>query len=78
MTPGDRFRVFTATGNYTTPGATFDSWAEAKEARNAAFFGDETVQSAWIMRDNPSLNIRATKYGETLRRDKRAKQNAPV
>ena len=73
---GDKYQVFTSTGNYTHPEGTFDTWREAKEVRNDRFFHDEQVQSAWIMRCNPSMNLRQDKYGYTLRKEKhRAQQN---
>ena len=67
---GDRYHVFTSTGCYTTPVAVFDTWQAAKEVRNEAFFRNADVQSAWIMRSNPKLNLRPDKYGNTLRKEK--------
>lgn len=67
---GDKYQVFTSSENYTTPSEIFDTWRAAKEMRNDLFFSDEAVQSAWIMRSNPSLNLRQSKYGNTLRKDK--------
>lgn len=68
---GDKYQVFTSTSNHTYPDGIFDTWREAKEARNDKFFNDDSVQSAWIMRSNPGLNLRQDKYGATMRKDKR-------
>jgi hypothetical protein len=68
---GDKYHVFTSVNNFTYPDGVFDSWREAKEARNAAFFASESVKSAWIMRSNPSLNLRQDKYGHTMRKERK-------
>lgn len=67
---GDKYRVFYSVGGGTVPYETFDSWRDAKEARNNIFFSDRKTRAAWIMRDNPSLNARPELYGNTLRRTK--------
>lgn len=67
--PGDKYRVFYSTGGGTIPEAVFDSWQEAKAARNDIFARPD-VRAAWIMKDNPSQNTVGNLYGSTLRRTK--------
>lgn len=67
---GDRYQVFTSIDNFTVPDGIFDSWHDAKEARNDKFFSSNLIKSAWIMRSNPSLNLQQNRYGNTLRKDK--------
>jgi hypothetical protein len=69
---GDKFQVFYHIAGNTIPHplGPWDTWRDAKAMRNSSFFDFPEVRAAWIMRTNPSLDLRPEKYGETLRRNK--------
>jgi hypothetical protein len=67
---GDKYHVFSSSGGGTIPHGVFDTWAEAKAARNEIFYSQTNTRAAWIMRRNPSLDLRPELYGFTLRRTK--------
>ena len=67
---GDRYQVFTADARNSTLRATCDTWAEAKEKRNELFYADKKLRAAWVMRINPSMDLRPERWGFTMRRNK--------
>lgn len=67
---GDKYQVFYTEGSGTVTHAVFDTWREAKDVRNELFYSRMNIRAAWIMRHNPSLDLRPTRYGHTMRRTK--------
>ena len=65
---GDMYQVFTADARNSTLHATYGTWAEAKEKRNELFFADRKLRAAWVMRINPSMDLRPERWGFTMRR----------
>lgn len=67
---GDKYQVFYSVGGGTVPYDIFDTWRAAKEARNDLFYFRTEIRAVWIMRRNPSLDLRPELYGNTMRRTK--------
>lgn len=66
---GDRYQVFVSIDGQTVPCGIFDDWKSAKTMRGNEFTFRK-AQAAWVMRSNPSLELRQEKIGYTLRIDK--------
>lgn len=68
---GDKFQVFYCIAGRTVPHplGPWDTWQDAKAFRNSSYFDFPEVQSAWVMRSNPSLGLMQEKYGFTLKRN---------
>lgn len=66
---GDKYQVFISEDGHTAPFHTpVDSWREAKQLRAAAFSSHHKARAVWVMRNNPSLDLRPEKCGFVLRR----------
>lgn len=68
---GDQYQVFYhLDGKTYCQGMPLDTWKEAKALRGNVFDQNPRVRAAWVMRSNPSLELRQDRYGHTLRRTK--------
>jgi hypothetical protein len=65
---GDKYQVFYSVGGNSVLHETVDDWGRAKELRGNLFDQNRSYRAVWIMRNNPSLNLRPEKFGFTLRR----------
>lgn len=68
---GDRYSVFyqlRSAPAETVPAGVHDVWKLAKAERDRIFNEDQNVTRAWIIRSNPSLNLRTDKRGFTMER----------
>jgi len=66
---GDKYRIFYHKDGHTISyGDPVDTWKQAKALRGRAFDGIKTAKAVWIMRYNPSLDLKCEKFGFTLSR----------
>lgn len=68
---GDQYQAFYHLDGHTVQhGETTNNWKRAVELRDEAFEQNPRVRSAWIMRTNPSTDLRPDKRGYSLQRSK--------
>lgn len=65
---GDKYQIFYSVNGNSVLHETVDDWWRAKETRGSLFDSDTKIRAVWIMRSNPSLDLRPEKFGFTLRR----------
>lgn len=64
---GDKYQVFYHENGMVPYGSPVDNWETAKALRWNA---NPKTRVVWVMRSNPSLNLRPGRYGYALRRTK--------